>query len=121
MRFFEAMELLESGKKVRKVNWNEGCYLYINEETGDILDEEDRMYYFTNIKATDNWEEYKEDTRKEVEPIFKELYRIVQEIIRLPIERDLILQFITQNDFRYNLDELKLILDILNNNYKLDN
>ena len=58
MKFYEAMELLESGKKIRKVNWNKNCFLYIDKETGDILDEEKRMYYFTNIKAKDEWEEY---------------------------------------------------------------
>ena len=122
MKFYEAMELLESGKKVRKVNWNKNCFLYIDKETGDILDEEKRMYYFTNIKAKDEWEEYLGDLddRIEVMKVYKDLYRVVNEAYNVHIYDDIILKFITQNDYKYMIDELKVLLDMMNNVYKLD-
>lgn len=122
MKFYEAMELLESGKKVRKVNWNKNCFLYIDKETGDILDEEKRMYYFTNIKAKDEWEEYLGDLddRIEVMQVYKDLYRVVNEAYNVHIYDDIILKFIEQNDYRYMIDELKVLLDMMNNVYKLD-
>ena len=122
MKFYEAMELLESGKKVRKVNWNKNCFLYIDKETGDILDEEKRMYYFTNIKAKDEWEEYLGDLddRIEVMKVYKDLYRVVNEAYNVHIYDDIILKFIAQNDYKYMIDELKVLLDMMNNVYKLD-
>ena len=122
MKFYEAMELLESGKKVRKVNWNKNCFLYIDKETGDILDEEKRMYYFTNIKAKDEWEEYLGDLddRIEVMKVYKDLYRVVNEAYNVHIYDDIILKFITHNDYKYMIDELKVLLDMMNNVYKLD-
>ena len=122
MKFYEAMELLESGKKIRKVNWNKNCFLYIDKETGDILDEEKRMYYFTNIKAKDEWEEYLGDLddRIEVMKVYKDLYRVVNEAYNVHIYDDIILKFITQNDYKYMIDELKVLLDMMNNVYKLD-
>ena len=122
MKFYEAMELLESGKKIRKVNWNKNCFLYIDKETGDILDEEKRMYYFTNIKAKDEWEEYLGDLddRIEVMKVYKDLYRVVNEAYNVHIYDDIILKFIEQNDYRYMIDELKVLLDMMNNVYKLD-
>ena len=122
MKFYEAMELLENGKKVRKTNWNKNCFLYIDKETGDILDEEKRMYYFTNIKAKDEWEEYLGDLddRIEVMQVYKDLYRVVNEAYNVHIYDDIILKFIEQNDYRYMIDELKVLLDMMNNVYKLD-
>ena len=122
MKFYEAMELLESGKKVRKVNWNKNCFLYIDKETGDILDEEKRMYYFTNIKEKDEWEEYLGDVddRIEVMKVYKDLYRVVNEAYNVHIYDDIILKFIAQNDYKYMIDELKVLLDMMNNVYKLD-
>ena len=122
MKFYEAMELLESGKKIRKVNWNKNCFLYIDKETGDILDEEKRMYYFTNIKAKDEWEEYLGDLddRIEVMKVYKDLYKVVNEAYNVHIHDNIILKFIEQNDYRYVIDELKVLLDMMNNVYKLD-
>ena len=122
MKFYEAMELLESGKKIRKINWNKNCFLYIDKETGDILDEEKRMYYFTNIKAKDEWEEYLGDLddRIEVMKVYKDLYKVVNEAYNVHIYDNVILKFIEQNDYRYVIDELKVLLDMMNNVYKLD-
>ena len=117
MKFHEAMKKIQRGGKVRRNNWINGCYLHLNEDN-EIVDEQNRAYYFTNI--TDDWEEIIEDDREEVMQVYKDLYRVVNEAYNVHIYDDIILKFITQNDYRYMIDELKVLLDMMNNVYKLD-
>lgn len=116
MKFHEAMEKIQRGGKVRRNNWISGCYLHLKDN--EIVDEQNRAYYFTNI--TDDWEEVVEDDRIEVMKVYKDLYRVVNEVYNVHIYDDIILKFIAQNDYEYMIDELKVLLDMMNNIYKLD-
>ena len=116
MKFHEAIEKIQNGKKVRRSNWISGCYLHLKDNV--IVDEQDREYYFTNI--TDDWEEIVEDDRIEVMKVYKDLYRVINEAYNVHIYDDIILKFIAQNDYKYMIDELKVLLDMMNNVYKLD-
>lgn len=42
MKFWEAMKLLEEGKKVRSTIWNKNIYIWKNEE-GDYVNEENEL------------------------------------------------------------------------------
>ena len=117
MKFLEAMEVLGNGGKVRRYGWVKGEYLTLD-ENGGVVDGFNRPYYIS--KLTDDWEEYKEDTREEVLQVYKDLYRIVNEAMRVPIEDDLLLKWISQNDFRYMIDELQAMLNLINLYYRLD-
>ena len=116
MKFYEAMEKIQNGKKIRRSYWVSGCYLHLKDNV--IVDEKDREYYFPNV--SDDWEEVVEDDRIEVMKVYKDLYKVVNEAYNVPICDDIILKFIEQTDYKYMIDGLKLLLDMMNNVYKLD-
>lgn len=74
MKFWEAMKAMEEGKKVRKVNWEDEAYIYINENS-EIRDNED--FYPALYCINEEWEIY--DDRKEVDPRFKEFYHYLKD------------------------------------------
>lgn len=122
MKLYEAIEKMYEGEKIRRKDWYENCYIYLNNDDV-IVDERENKFYITNVGG--DWEvveevEMVEEGRKETLEVFKELYRTVNEIQDLHIYDNIILKFIEQNDYRYVIDELKVLLDMMNNVYKLD-
>lgn len=117
MKFHEAMNVLGDGGKVRRHGWIKGAYLTLD-ENGGVIDEIGRPYHLS--KLTDDWEVYEEDTREDVLQVYKDLYRIVNEAMDVPINDDLILKWISRNDFKYMLDELQAMLNLINLYYRLD-
>ena len=122
MKLYEAMEKMYEGEKIRRKDWYENCYIYLNNDDV-IVDERENKFYITNVGG--DWEvveevEMIEEGRKDALEVFKELYRTVNEIQDLHIYDNIILKFIEQNDYRYVIDELKVLLDMMNNVYKLD-
>ena len=59
MRFYEAMKLLEEGKKVRNTIWPSGSWI-CKTENGDMTGETNNTFLLANING--NWEEYIEST-----------------------------------------------------------
>ena len=122
MKLYEAMEKMYEGEKIRRKDWYERCYIYLNIDDV-IVDERENKFYITNVggdwEVVEEVEEVKEG-RKDTLEVFKELYRTVNEIQDLHIYDNIILKFIEQNDYRYVIDELKVLLDMMNNVYKLD-
>ena len=122
MRLYEAMEKMYEGEKIRRKDWYENCYIYLNNDDV-IVDERENKFYITNVGG--DWEvveevEMIEEGREDTLEVFKELYKAVNEIQDLHIYDNIILKFIEQNDYRYVIDELKVLLDMMNNVYKLD-
>ena len=76
MKFWEAMKCLEEGKKVRRLGWHEGEYLYIDEKH-NICDEYGNYAELCYIGNKDNWEIYEE--KKEVDTRFKEFYHYLKD------------------------------------------
>lgn len=54
MNILLALVFMESGKKVAKEGWEEGKYVYIDEETGDIKWNSGEMYY-EHMDLKDEW------------------------------------------------------------------
>ena len=121
MKLYEAMEKMYEGEKIRRKDWYERCYIYLNNDDV-IVDERENKFYITNVGG--DWEVVEEvkmtEEREDTLEVFKELYRAVNEIQDLHIYDNIILKFIEQNDYRYVIDELKVLLDMMNNVYKLD-
>ena len=121
MKLYEAMEKMYEGEKIRRKDWYERCYIYLNNDDV-IVDERENKFYITNVGG--DWEVVEEvemaEERKDTLEVFKELYKAVNEIQDLHIYDNIILKFIEQNDYRYVIDELKVLLDMMNNVYKLD-
>lgn len=122
MKLYEAMEKMYEGEKIRRKDWYERCYIYLNNDDV-IVDERENKFYITNVGG--DWEvveevEMIEEGREDTLEVFKELYKAVNEIQDLHIYDNIILKFIEQNDYRYVIDELKVLLDMMNNVYKLD-
>ena len=69
MNFFEAMQELEKGKKVRKVHWDTNYYIAYNKEDNTFIDENSHIVVDSIYLNSDKWELYKEDilTEKEKE------------------------------------------------------
>lgn len=60
MRFYEAIKLVEEGKKVRRVDWEKDEYIHKN-TFNDLIDEKGE--FFCNVCLDGDWEEYEEDKR----------------------------------------------------------
>ena len=110
------------GEKIRRKDWYENCYIYLNNDDV-IVDERENKFYITNVGG--DWEVVKvveevKERRKDTLEVFKELYRVVNEIQDLHIYDNIIIKYIENNDYRYMIDELKYLLDMMNNVYKLD-
>ena len=116
MKLYEAMEKMYEGEKIRRKDWYENCYIYLNNDDV-IVDERENKFYITNVGG--DWEVVKEG-RKETLKVFKELYRVVNEIQDLHIHDNIIIKYIENNDYRYTIGELKALLDMMNMVYKLD-
>lgn len=123
MKLYEAMEKMYDGEKIRRKDWYENCYIYLNNDDV-IVDERENKFYITNVggdwEVVEVVEVVEEGRREDTLEVFKELYRTVNEIQDLHIYDNIILKFIEQNDYRYVIDELKVLLDMMNNVYKLD-
>lgn len=122
MKLYEAMEKMYEGEKIRRKDWYENCYIYLNNDDV-IVDERENKFYITNVGG--DWEvveevEEVEEGRKDTLEVFKELYRIVNEIQDLHIYDNIIIKYIENNDYRYMIGELKALLDMMNMVYKLD-
>ena len=110
------------GEKIRRKDWYENCYIYLNNDDV-IVDERENKFYITNVGG--DWEVVKvveevKERRKDTLEVFKELYRVVNEIQDLHIYDNIIIKYIENNDYRYMIGELKALLDMMNNVYKLD-
>ena len=120
MKAWEAMKLLEEGKKLRDKNWKEGRYIYLDVD-GDIIDESNNQYLVANISdISKEWEIYnekEEDSRKEVED--KKLKQVCNEII----EYVNISNYYTDRELRIISDmlyDISLMIEETNKKYKLD-
>ena len=62
MKFSEAMKALEEGKKVRREDWNEGCFVYVLNDS--VFDEKgsSRSIYLS-APFLENWELYEEPVK----------------------------------------------------------
>lgn len=121
MKLHEAVELIEQGKKVRLPWWGEKRYVHANEKNC-IVDQEGQAAMIYGALC-DDWELVEEPVeveKMEAPQIFKDLYKVVNEILLLRFEEDIILQFIKDNDYEYPLVDLKHLLEALNNIYNLD-
>lgn len=116
MKLHEAMEKMYEGEKIRRKDWYENCYIYLNNDD-IIVDERENKFYITSVGG--DWEVV-EEGRKDTLKVFKELYRVVNEIQDLNIHDNIIIKYIENNDFRYTIDELNYLLDMMNIVYKLD-
>lgn len=67
MNIFGALQCMMDGKRVRHEAWDEGAYIYMDEITSDIVDEEGKPYAIRHINEDDTWELYteKEEEQKE--------------------------------------------------------
>ena len=68
MKFWEAMKAMQEGKKVRRSDWGENCYLYINED-GSFYDNREQIPILYTVGT--EWEIY--DDRKEAPCVLKKL------------------------------------------------
>lgn len=71
MRFYEAMKLLEEGKKVRKIEWETGEYIYKNSD--DLLADETKTENPV-FSIEGEWEEYIEPEQ------FREDTKMIEEL-----------------------------------------
>ena len=118
MKFWEAMKLLEEGKKVRKTSWAENRYLYIDED-GSFYDNREQIPILYTVGT--EWEIY--DDRKEVSCNIKELYKAIDKCVETSwIDQDVESGFADEFDSvaDYHLTQLIIALDELNKKYKLD-
>lgn len=60
MKFWEAMKLLEEGRKVRLDIWCKEEYIMLDDEK-EIVDERGYMFDLYGVHKYSNWEEYKEN------------------------------------------------------------
>lgn len=74
MKFWEAVKTMEEGKKVRKVNWEDEAYIYIDENS-EIRDNEG--FYPALYCINEKWEIYED--KKEVDPKLKQLFQTLNE------------------------------------------
>lgn len=72
MRFYEAMKLLEEGKKVRRTNWSKEQYIYKNEN--DTAKNEDGSEYDFTWSICGEWEEYIEPGEGKIEKMNQLVY-----------------------------------------------
>ena len=114
MKAWEAMKLLEEGKKIRDKSWGEGYYIYLDAD-GDIIDESNNQYLVANISdISKDWELY--DDRKKVSQFYKDMYKAIEEIVENyeKSEKEI-------SDVIYpHLENICRVLDELNEEYKLD-
>ena len=114
MKAWEAMKLLEEGKKLRDKNWKEGRYIYLDTD-GDIIDESNNQYLVANISdISKEWEMC--DDRKEVPQFYKNMYKAIDKIIE---DYEISEKEISDVIYPY-LVNLCRVLDELNKEYKLD-
>ena len=73
MKLYEAMEKMYEGEKIRRKDWYEGCYIYLNNDDV-IVDERENKFYITNVggdwEVVEEVEEVKEGI-KETLKVFK--------------------------------------------------
>ena len=122
MKLHEAIKHMEEGKKVRLPYWNKDKYVCVNEKNC-IVDHEGQITMIYGI-LSDEWELVEDKPkfeRMEAPQVFKDLYKVVNDVMKLPFEDDIILQFIKNNDYEYSLDSLQHLLNAMNNLYNLDN
>lgn len=72
MKYWEAMKLIDEGKKVRHKSWADGCYIY-KDDLGNVVNSDDDPYVeIFNYSFNDyHWEIY--DDRKEAPQSLKNL------------------------------------------------
>ena len=58
MKTLEALKYIDNGKKMRKIQWEEGEYIHKN-DNGDIKWHND-LFYYSEFNFNDEWEEYQE-------------------------------------------------------------
>ena len=115
MRFWEAMKVLEEGKKVRKLEWEEDSYIYLKDDI--IFWHDDEPFFTSEIDFENKWEIYKE--KKEIiDEKFKRLYHLVkdeQAYLNRQYE-----DFITEHKLEDHLTFFYRQLLEMNKYYKLD-
>ena len=118
MKLHEAIQMIEQGKKMRLPWWGPERYVCVDNKNC-IVDQNGQAALIYGALC-DDWEEFKEMKKEEAPQVFKDLYRIVNEILDLRFEEDIILQFIRDNDYDYPLVDLQRLLIAVNNVYNLE-
>lgn len=76
MKTLEALKCINDGKRMRKIRWREGYYVYKNNE-GNLTTWNGSLYHL-GINFNDEWEEY--DNRFPIAKEWKDLYKAVKSI-----------------------------------------
>ena len=105
MKFWEAVREMQDGKKVRRKNWLDRDYIYM--ENGKLMNEQGKRYLIDYVFNDDEWEIY--DKRKDASKILKDLAKELEDALS---ETRMIL---TPNE----IDMLKEVLSELNEKYKI--
>ena len=117
MKFWEAMKSLEEGKKVRHISWYDAHYLYID-NCGIVRHSIGGEEYKEVVDMHSEWELY--DDRKEVPKIFKDLYKLINEIEGMKWNDDVYIQWVDSNYKENYVTPLYKQLSKINKEYKLD-
>lgn len=56
-----AMEMLTQGKRLKQTHWAKGCYIYLDKNTGNLLNHKKSAGYFPSSEAEKNSEWVVED------------------------------------------------------------
>ena len=77
MKMWEAIQLLEEGKKVRSVAWEKGMYIWKNDEGEYVTEEGISIMYLNGGALSTEWEVYEE--RKDVALAWRIMYKKITE------------------------------------------
>lgn len=76
MKYWEAMKLIDEGKKVKHKSWADGCYIY-KDDLGNVVCADGEQYVETFYYSFNDyhWEIY--DDRKEAPQSLKNLFNVL--------------------------------------------
>lgn len=106
MNTWEAIKLLQEGKKIREKRWDPNKYIY---KVGKNIYNENKQLCYLAIKGDEEWELY--DDRKEAPQEIKDLYKAINNIKS---------NGILSNKTYITLLDLQSALNTLNKKYKID-
>ena len=105
MKFWEAVREIQDGKRIRRKNWLDRDYIYM--ENGKLMNEQGKRYLIDYVFNDDEWEIY--DERKDASKILKDLAKELENVLSYTCA------ILTPNE----IDMLKKVLSELNEKYKI--